>query len=356
MILTSIALILAGMSFGLLVSFGYRLMPLLFSRRNITLKFSPADMHIREVIIAILAMIVKSMVPISWTTWFAPAKLTLTAPFVMNEDHLAQYQIAIGKRNEQIKNVDPLHQLLYLSAITEPAMLLILASPACPMNPLGAVNVRNRFELLRPDLCVPTAFKSLGQARVTASVCNSPRPAKRGVEYDLEVCLSIQDQTNIGGTFPVFRQTFTMLEFRKAGNKPANIPERQESSFADSISQNSLTFEMQFQDNDPSRWARLCKDYNFIHFSKAAAKAIGFPGKIMHGNHSIARALQNVQAPSLGNAPTWMEVYFKRPMIVPAMYEAVTHDSEDNRHGFSVMRSGKVHAISEYGLLRRKQG
>jgi small-conductance mechanosensitive channel len=51
-------MLVAGMLFGVLVSFGYRLTPLLSSPRKVTLSFSPASLRMGEIILAIMAMIV----------------------------------------------------------------------------------------------------------------------------------------------------------------------------------------------------------------------------------------------------------------------------------------------------------
>lgn len=350
-----ILLLIVGVICGLLISFGYRLMPLVFSRRNVNLRFTPNDLRTGEVVIAILAMMVKSMLPVSLCAWLAPATLTLTSPFVMTEEHLARYQLAIGKRSEEIKEVNPLHQLLFFSAVTEPAMLLLLASPACPVSPLGAVNVRNRFEFIRPDLGVPTAFKNFGQAYLTAKIHNVPRPVKRGVEYDLEVALNIKDQTNIGGSYLVFRQVFTMLEFRKNNNARADSSDAKDTPWIEPSTQPESTIPLSFEENDPLRWARLCKDYNFIHLSHAIAKAFGLPGKLIHGNHAIARALQVVPTRSPGNAPAWIEVQFRKPMVVPGLFEVAATGGNEECDEFSIFRAGKVHAATRYGVLNRKR-
>jgi acyl dehydratase len=343
---------IAGMAFGLIVFFGYRLTPLLFSFRSVTLAFSPNNLRIGEVVLAILAMMMKSILPAYLDALRAPDVLTLYSPFTMSEEDLAKYQVAIGKRNDKNTDVNPIHQLLFFSALTEPAMLLLLASPACTINPLGAVNVRNRFELLRPDLCVPSSFKNIGQANLLASVRNAPRRVKRGVEYDLEVTLRIQDQSSMGGTFPVFRQISTMLEFRKTKDmqEPSNSKSKETTGADADLSQ--PVAQISFKEHDPMRWAALCKDYNFIHLSESAAKAFGLPGKLAHGNHAVARALQSAELRSTGNSPTWMEVHFKRPMVVPGKFDVNLNLEKAGSAGFAISRQEKVHVTAEYGFLR----
>jgi hypothetical protein len=45
--------------------------------------------------------------------------------------------------------------------VTEPAMLLLLASRSCPINALGAVNVRNRLELVDPISLIYHSYSSI---------------------------------------------------------------------------------------------------------------------------------------------------------------------------------------------------
>ncbi|KAL6705129.1 hypothetical protein ACN47E_007234 [Coniothyrium glycines] len=348
-----IVAIFVGMSFGLLVVFGYRLTPLLFSRRNIKLSFSPNELRTGEIVIVILAMAIKLIVPNSMIDFLASADVSLSSPFIMTEEHIARYQIAIGKRSSKITEVSPLHQLLFLSAITEPAMLILLSSPACPVNPLGAVNVRNRFELLRPDLCVPSAFKNFGQATLLTNVHTNPRHVKRGVEFDIEITLRIQDQTSIGGTILIYRQIFTMLEFRRIKQQDVHVTSHR--GLHDDAFGFSNAAQISFNTNDPLKWAALSKDYNFIHLSSAAAKAFGLPGKLAHGNHAIARALQNIQIPTHGNTRAWMEVDFRRPMSIPGEFDVILTNVDAASTGFAVAKAEKIYVTARYGVLGKTE-
>jgi hypothetical protein len=92
-------------------------------------------------------------------------------------------------------------------------MLLLFACPACSISPLGAVNVRNRFELLRPDLCCLKSLTGQHSAGVVAKLQNETRVVKRGIEHDLEVSVLVpQSRLDL---VPGFRQVITMLEFSK---------------------------------------------------------------------------------------------------------------------------------------------
>ncbi|CAG5179337.1 uncharacterized protein ALTATR162_LOCUS9162 [Alternaria atra] len=349
--------LIAGMLFGVLVSFGYRLTPLLFSPKRVTLAFSPASLRIGEIVLAVMGMVVKSIIyAIPGVPRIRLSGLGLDSPFIIDAEDFARYQLAIGQESSLETGISPTQLMLFLSAMTEPAMLLLLASPWCPISPLGAVNVRNRFELLRPDLCDPSTLTDMRTARLKAVVHKDPRQAKRGIEWDLEVMIDLPTKGNNKTVDTIFRQTFSMLEFAKVQTKrtPKNLVEAVSSAVtphsAGSITRISLSAD------DPLKWAAICKDYNFIHLSGLAAKIFGLPGKIAHGNHSVAKALQRLM--NLGglrqllNTPLWMEVQFKKPMVVPGIFDVNLHESSQTSNRISVSHSGKDYAIAECGSLQ----
>jgi acyl dehydratase len=338
--------LISGMIFGVLVSFGYRLTPLLSSQK-IDLAFSPNTLHMGEIILAILAMLIKSVVhAIPGLGRAKTTGLKIIAPFELGAEDIARYHLAVSG-NGSCQEMDIAQLMLFLSAVSEPAMLLLLASPWCPINPLGAVNVRNRLELLRPDLCYPESLKDMQSAYLTATVHSTARSVKRGVEWDLEV--NINDLT-AGDEETIFRQIFTMLEFGKAGKTQssrisvAKSNERTDSQFVGQILLDKDT---------PLKWAALCKDYNFIHLSRMAAKLFGLPGQIAHGNHAVAKAIhlprEVLLDGPLAYEPTCMEVEFKKPMVIPGTFDVRMHFSEKTATKLDITRQGKVHATAKYG-------
>ena len=312
----------------------YRLSSVLRGTKHATITFSPHELRFEEVVLTILTMVVKSIFSaargskITGSTQSAD-KLILSAPLCLSEKDIARYHRAVCSSTTHPFDIASSSLPLFLSAVTEPAMLLLLTSPACPINPLGAVNVRNRFELLRPDLCHLDSFTDSCPATLVASVRNTARLVKRGVEYDLEVSIMMPDKIKASSVnvVRVYRQVFIMLEFRKMKRtmeKRASNPRKPYAHIhVSSVSRLSISFSK----NDPLKWAALCKDYNFIHLSSLAAKLVGFPGKLAHGNHVVAKAMQQLEEDNarqddarqdLGNKPTWMEVHFKRPVVVPS--------------------------------------
>ena len=352
-----VLMLVAGMLFGVLVSFGYRLTPLLSSPRKVTLSFSPASLRMGEIILAIMAMIVKSILyAIPGVPRVKSSGLELDSPFIIDAEDVARYQLAVGRGIGAGSRIPPAQLMLFLSAMTEPAMLLLLASPWCPISPLGAVNVRNRFEILRQDLCHVATLVGMRSANLKAIVHKNPRQAKRGIEWDLEVMINIPTGRSDGTVDTIFRQIFIMLEFGKVQTK--KVPQNSDET-TPSIVTNPLfesTTQVSLSVDDPLRWAAICKDYNFIHLSGLAAKVFGLPGKIAHGNHVVAKALQRV--PNLGGSTflldtsLWMEVHFKRPMVVPGVFDVSLHKSSQTSNKFFVSRSGKDYATAEYGSLQ----
>lgn len=203
------------MALGILGLLGYRLLPLL-SKRSI-LAFSPNSLRIREVVIAILAMMLKSMFySVVKTSGPTPVGLHLRSPLVISAEDVVRFHSAVGHR----EGTNPSHlkhgQLaLFLSAMTEPGMLLLLASPWCPINPLGAVNVRNTFELIRPELCDLEKLTKMDSMHVDAVMHPEPTRVKRGIEWALEITISAPSKRNNGTYQTIFCQVFIMLNSKR---------------------------------------------------------------------------------------------------------------------------------------------
>lgn len=264
-------------------------------------------------------------------------------PLKLGKSDLDQYAQAL--RNEASNEVDFNNPqlLLFLSCITEPAMLLLLAKRNCPIRPLGSVNVRNRFELLRTD-GKPTPLLEARDAVATASLHSDPRRVKRGLEYDVETTLTLGDPET-GEQVPVFRQVFTMLQFMKHKQPP--VPTAAQKT--EKVFSSAMKLPVRLATDEPSRWATVSKDYNPIHIFDLAARMYGFPGKIAHGNHIVAKSLQAIAKRSQKSAhvlsrmdmPIWMEVSFKRPVTVPAQLE------------FCVIQRSDDHVLASFEISQR---
>ncbi|KAF3902343.1 hypothetical protein AA313_de0205459 [Arthrobotrys entomopaga] len=242
-------------------------------------------------------------------------------PFKFTKRDIEQYTTATGSNRDEIDKYKVI-KALFLSAITEPCMLLVMVKRGCPIQPLGAVNVRNSFEILRPDLCTLELLEKAEGGMVFSTLESPARVMKRGLEYDLVIELRIPTESDTNTLTPIFRQVHTLLQFIKipASVKLSEITREPEFEFQ--LMGKPRVGQMVVGYSDPIKWARLCKDYNPIHIYGVAAKLFGFPGKIAHGNHVAALALKEILlsgSESKGsNAPLRLEVSFKRPVPVPA--------------------------------------
>ncbi|KIV84605.1 hypothetical protein PV11_00377 [Exophiala sideris] len=289
-------------------------------------------------------------------------EFSLTMPLRTSQKDLNAYTLAVERTTQTNASWTRSQAMLFLSALTEPAMLLLLAESSCKLRPLGAVNVRNRFELIRPDLCTEHTLKSFSGASVTASRSKHVRRVKRGFEVDLILTLDIPAGGS-SGIVTIFRQIFTILQFAKPVKDFARKDESGSVSQASEWT-DALSFAVEY--DEPSAWARVCKDYNPIHISAIAAKLFGFPGKIAHGNHVAAKAfalLERSTVPSEYSAlchskgAIWMEVVFKRPIIVPAVLKVMVAKPVANLEGhndsmpFQILGKNKVCIEGTLGRL-----
>lgn len=362
------------------------LLPLLFSSSlQSELPFSPNRLDVVDVVFFITILIGKA----AWRSATKLAKfpsqtkgaasgadsttssLSVTMPLHVTPRDLDLFRIATQQiptyDNEQ--TLTSIEAMLFLSTISEPATMLTLIKRASPIQPLGGVNVRNYFELLRPDLCCdPASLFALKDLYITARLATTGRPVKRGFEYDIHVAISTRDTNTTITRTDIFRKVFTLLEFVKHSlpvvDKTMNEPEKVRASFPQSSSitrPNSTNFTMPYR--APSHWAALCKDYNPIHFSAFAAKLFGFPTKIAHGNHIVAVAIAKLLASANGkikstlvsNDPACMEVVFKRPTTLPAellvnvLAESIAERQSRTRLTVSMKDKERVEII--FGLL-----
>ena len=270
----------------------------------------------------------------------SPVSTTLTMPLQIEDEDIRLY-LSATKADKVEKAA---HWALFLSALSEPAMLLLLGKPLSAIQPLGAVNVRNRFELLRPDMCRLAVLKEINDLRVIASLDPKSTAVKRGLEFDLEVRI----ESKTGGT--IFRQVFTILQFTRHNEVPTKPPHG-----LDATEQPQHYFPVKLSHSSPSEWAALCKDYNPIHISSLAAKAFGFPGKIAHGNHVAALAISaipsDLEVVLSNERPIWFEVSFRRPVVVPAELEVSIPKPSPSEFRFSLARESKLCITGTLGHL-----
>lgn len=313
-----------------------RLQPLRSRNRESRLLFVPQTLTTTEIIQLILIFVFRQILSLARISndGFRISRngeladlpeLHVSMPFCINEDGLRDYATALGLNRAGLIHNDAAQTCLLLSAFSEPAMLLLLASRDCPVLPLGAVNVRNRFEILLPRSCTKEALLNMKDAELRAKILPKMRRAKRGVEIDLEI-----EMVNLDEDVVVFKQIFTMLQFMKF-KFPDTMPKRdisKHSTGTDWDHPSRTPFSMDL--NAPLSWARICMDYNVLHTSTFAARLFGFSGRIAHGNHALALGLARLCAEDECSGlptdqqltPAAMEVHFAKPMTLPAILSA----------------------------------
>jgi hypothetical protein len=248
----------------------------------------------------------------------------------------------------------PLHLMLFLSAATEPAMLLLLSKANCPVDPVGAVNVRNRFELVDRALLEEKLKEAINtdierdvddkdvqdqEWKLVARLDPNVKKVKKGWEVMVIIELVTNSETVL------YRQSFTFLQFAK--HKNPIIADSKRSDEEGKEGETSQVGVVNMTNKDPGLWAELSKDYNPIHFSTLVAKAFGFRTKIAHGNHVLAKGLAKIPNTTEVKGITTMEVEFRRPVFVPCELEVGQGEGE-----VALGIKGKVHVVARFGRSR----
>lgn len=321
------------------------------------LQFLPQDLTVFEVLQVILVFVARQFLSVfgagnkfeissgsaSHDEAYSLPDLRVSMGFKLSQDALARYVKAIGLSGggaDTIFNRSD-QMCLMLSAFTEPAFLLLLAHCKSPVRPLGSVNVRNSFELLRPDLCNAEMLLGKKTFVIDARLLRDTRKVKRGLEIDIKVELLEVEKNEV-----VFTQVFTMLQFMRFKKAPAVKPPVKEDDWSVSkydaafITRGDLTM----------AWASICKDYNPIHVSDLAAKAFGFSRRIVHGNHAFALGLSalegnfsNIEMPDLKRC--YISVEFLRPVTIPSKMQMQAKIVKEGETAYRLFAKSKVSMI-----------
>lgn len=227
---------------------------------------------------------------------------------------------------------------MFLIAVTAPLIIFILSLQDCPVKPLGAVNTRNVFHFLRPEVCgnaeALLQASRQGKLRYRASFGGEARPGirrKRGMEFSIHIDVFDGQDT------PLLKQELYFLQFLKSSVQPVyDGNPAMEDDDAPAETKDPFTTELQkLHIRSPRSWAASCGDYNPIHISVLAAKLFGFPSVIAHGNHVVALALSK-PSPAVerllkaGKSYT-LDVRFVKPMILPAQLRTTWSERQSPR-------------------------
>lgn len=289
--------------------------------------------------------------------------LSVTMPFKPAAHDIQAYDDAVGRHETKSSYLES-SPFFPLVATSTPLALLLLSRPACPILPLGSVNVRNRFEFTDPQKCEQAAQGKLHNLVAVATLQSKGRRVKHGVEIDIVV--DVRERT-LGepAVRPIFRQTLTFLQFLKPAIGRDLVAAQAEGKTRDAPSAVDASQRSQIlhvTSDAPRKWAAVCKDYNPIHVSNVLARLFGFRRKIAHGNLVVAMAASHhpsFDKPDLQQhwdpktQPWWAEVNFRRPVFVPAELEM--RFPEDTAHDlsrrFDLVRDSKVLIEGSFGKL-----
>jgi acyl dehydratase len=240
------------------------------------------------------------------------------------------------------------HLLLFLSAVTEPAMLLLLSKVNCPVDPVGSVNTRNHFEALDHPRLVSTLrdhIKNNGKTElsVQASLGEEVQKVKRGWEVTIVVDL-------VSGSDPLYRQSFTFLQFAKHRQPPqatTTASSETETETSGEIKGGGRADTIRVLSVDPGRWATLSKDYNPIHFFSSVAKLFGFKQRIAHGNQVLAKAITELYTSAKSQkSVSSLTVEFRRPVFVPSELEVRENRDRSGVLALEIGSGDKVQVIA----------
>jgi hypothetical protein len=249
-----------------------------------------------------------------YTFWHHEDALTVHVPFQPSPKDKISFARALLGRGDQAFKLEDYHLISFLTGVTFPANLLLLASPYCPIQLFGSVNTSNEFDLrMSPEECRHLLEASSSKdLTVTASLKPVARKLPRGWEFEL--ILQLRD---LKSNKVIFAEKHMFMQFAKHKDA-AQLRERQKANIME-----DPTFEgvpssstISFSTKNPRSWAAVCKDYNLIHVLPVAARAFGFRAVIAHGNHVTALALASERT-----VKKHFRAALRRPVLLPASLE-----------------------------------
>ena len=324
-----------------LVASSKAVFPILSGSHQIHLSISPTKLSAPHIIFVVCFIVIK---PVLRSLRLVPSidtfattstrqnaqarKLQITSTLTVNSSDIAKYHSIVAPESGDLGRPS----IFALVPLTEPVALLMLARRINPILPLGCVNTKNRFEFLQPDMCRVAQFDD--QYNLLCELGSVMRNVKRGVECDIITEVWHTSNKSANEPIMIMRKVATFLQIQKrtgpsdGANKTTTLDEespKKDLQFSENV---------QLESTLPRRWASICKDYNVLHISNLAAKMFGFKGIIAHGNAAAAKAIEALartentafsQMWCTSSRPSWLEVEFKRPMVVPMKVEVKTN-------------------------------
>jgi hypothetical protein len=225
-----------------------------------------------------------------------PARAAVIANYAQDPARLAAYGRLTGFTLRD--SVPP----TWLHVLTFPLHIHLLSDPESSIRLVGAVHVSNRMTLRRAV--------SVGELLTLEVFLDALRPHARGALVDLV------GQVRVDGE-PVWDGVSTYLAQGLVVPGEPTVVERAPFSPAEPQALWDLPRDL------GRRYRAVSRDPNPIHTSRVASRAFGFPGPIMHGMWTHARALATLEGrlPAAYSA----EVSFTKPIVLPAKVGLVTN-------------------------------
>jgi acyl dehydratase len=282
-------------------------------------------------------------------------KITVEIPLLSHRSNVRHYYQACDKakpsgNEDEVEQLckDLRHVQLYLFTQTFASVPLLLSRSKCPIDAIGAVNVSTEIHLVDVVACLDVVRRSNGVGvlkglvqgiLVRAWMDDRANQARRGWEHDIVVEL-----VKPAGDVTIFKVVFKMLQFA-SHRTPFNPPSKENQDTGDASTNTDTPLKVKVHAKDPGRWANLSKDKNPIHTSYLAARLLGLPGRIAHGLHVVAKAVEvaKQQGNEEGVGSKGMFVQLRKPVPVPSTLDLSSHvDNKDSRPRWDLASKGRL--------------
>jgi len=199
----------------------------------------------------------------------------------------------------------------FLQSLFLGPMAAIMLHPRFPLNPLGLVHLRQRFDQLRP----------VGPDERLELRCHLAelRETDRGLETDCGMELRSGEEL-------VWQGLATLL----SRNRNARSGSRKRAQHAASGNLDGDVKLIEAPANTGLRYAAASRDYNPHHLYPMTARLVGFKRPIAHGMWTLARALSELGGTAPEARQLKVEAAWKRPVFLPGRV-AVRADEGDPR-------------------------
>ncbi len=222
-----------------------------------------------------------------------------------------------------------------------PVQMALMSREDFPLPLMGLVHLANRVEHLRPiTLAQPV------QVLVSAE---NLRAHRRGTQVDIRVMVleDSADPESLEEHAVLWRGVSTYL------SRGIHVVEETAPQAADSTRQEFVppvkTASWRLSAGTGRSYAAVSGDYNPIHVSNLAAKALGMPAAIVHGMYSAGRMLEGREPEGAGHR--W-SIDFAAPVALPATvaFAAEHVDAQQLRFTGWNPRKSRLHFSGELRL------